>query len=340
MKDELIVDKLQNMKRLIKKVTKDVGLDAFFVRRSDAAIILGLHHVEKDDGSMLSQRVAPINPGMFEGILCYLQSLGYSFVSLNEIVDSPNRSQKVAITFDDGFKSVYVNAFPILQKFQAPFTVFLTTATLGANNLLWLHRIYAAVDRLTREDVHRSMERCSLKIQPDLSLSEALGVLVCQESPDRLLLFADELASKARLTASDETNIAERLYLKPHEVMEMMQGGMTIGAHGHNHWSMETMDQALTEIEIVKCKEMIEETFGVQVAHYAPPYGRSNPQVRLVLEQHDFKSLCTADPGLVRTNTNFYALPRLMVGTNTDVMLDLAGEIILLHLQQCFIASN
>jgi len=315
----------------MKKVAITAGLDVSLVRRSDAAIILGFHHIDEHDGSMLAQRVAPVNPGRFEEILGYLQSLGFSFVSLDEIVNCTDCSKKAAITFDDGFRSVYVNAFPILKKFQAPFTIFLTTSTLGARRLLWLHRIYAAVDRLAREDVHRIMERCSMKVESGISLKDALGTLVCQESIDRLLLFADELAAEARLTASDEAYIAERLYLRPDEVVEMIQDGMTIGAHGHNHWCLETLDQSLTEAEIVKCKEKIDEAFGVQVVHYALPYGRSNPYIRSVLEWLDFKSLCSAESGLVRTNSNFCSLPRLMVGTDTEV-LDIAGQITLLHL--------
>jgi peptidoglycan/xylan/chitin deacetylase (PgdA/CDA1 family) len=317
----------------MKKVAVAAGLDVLLVRRSDAAIILGLHQVDEHDGSMLAQRVAPVSSSRFEEFLGYLQSLGYSFVSLNEIVVSPDRSKKVAITFDDGFKSVYVNAFPILQKFQVPFTVFLTTATLGANRLLWLHRIYAAVDRLEREDIRNIMDRCSLKDQPGRSLKNVLGDLVRRETTETLLIFADELAAKARLTTSDEAQIAERLYLKPEEVKQMMQDGMTIGAHGHNHWCLETLDRSQTEAEIVLCKEKIMEVFGVQVAHYATPFGRSNPCVRSVLEQFGFKSLCTAESGLVRPNVNRYALPRLLIGTNTDV-LDLAADVMLLHLRR------
>jgi peptidoglycan/xylan/chitin deacetylase (PgdA/CDA1 family) len=327
----------QSAKRFIKKAAIGAGLDAFFVRQSDAAIILGLHHIDEHDGNMLSQRVAPTPPHVFEEILRYLQSLGYSFVSLSEIIDSPDRSKKAVITFDDGFKSIYANAFPILQKFQAPFTVFLTTATLGANRLLWLHRIYAAVDRLTREDVCRIMERFSLKVQPGVSMSEMLGALVRQESPDRLVLLADELAVAARLTASDESLIAERLYLKPNEVVKMTLNGMTIGAHGHNHWCMETLDQSLTESEIGACKEEIRQVFGVESAHYALSYGRSNSHVIPALERFNFKSLCTTKPGLVRRNTDRYLLPRLMVDSNA---LDLAGQITLLYLKQFLTGSQ
>jgi len=320
---------IPQVKRLLKKVAAAAGLDASVVRRSDAAIILGFHRIDEHDGSMLSQRVATIRFSAFEGILSYLKSLEYSFVSLDEIVNCSHRSKKVAITFDDGFRSVYVNAFPILRKFQAPFTVFLTTATLGASRLLWQHRIYAAVDRLASEDVLRLTERCCLAARGGHSLKEALDAIVCQQRPESLLSLADELAGEARLTAFDEAQIAARLYLRPNEVVEMMQGGMTIGAHGHNHWSLETLDRSLTEAEIAACTDHIKRALGVDVAHYALPFGTSNPHVVPVLERLGFRSLCTTQHGLVRTSTTSHALPRLM--DQADV-LGLAGQLVLLHL--------
>jgi len=321
------------MKRFIKKVAFAAGLNAFFVGRSDAAIVLGLHTVEEHDGSMFSQRVSPVSPGVFEEILSYLQTLGYSFVPLGEIASGSDCSKKAAITFDDGFKSVYINAFPILKKFRAPFTVFFITATLGADRLLWLHRMYAAVDRLAPENIYRIMARYSFWVRPGDSLKETLGILVCQESPVKLNSFADALASEACLTITDEACITKRLYLSPDEVIEMMQDGMTIGAHGHKHWSLETLDHSQTEAEISKCKEKIEQTFGFQTFHYALPFGRPNSYVTPILEQFGFESLCTVRRGLVRMDTNSFDLPRLMVGTETEV-LDLAGQITLLHLQR------
>lgn len=319
-----------HLKRLLKKIGVTAGLDAFVARRLDAAIILGFHRIDEHDGTFLSQRIATIRPATFEEILSYLRSLEYSFVSLDEIVSCSHRSKKVAITFDDGFRSVYDKAFPILRKFQAPFTVFLTTATLGATRLLWQHRIYAAIDRLAPEDVFRLIGRCSLTPQRSLSLRAAVDAIVRQEHPDRLLLLADEFAREARLAAFDEAQIAARSYLKPAEIVEMMQDGMTVGAHGHNHWSLNTLDRSETEAEIAACADQIKNILGVEAAHYALPFGRSNPHVAPILEGLSFRSLCTTQHGLVRMKTKPYGFPRLM--DQADV-LGLAGQIILLHLQ-------
>ena len=321
------------LKQLIKKISVVVGFDTFITKRSKAGIILGFHNIDLQDHSMFSQRIALVDPDALEGLLRYLQSLGYSFTSLSEFVNGSDISKKAAITFDDGFKSVYLNAFPILSKFKAPFTVFLTTATLGASRLLWQHRIYAAVDRLAQKDIYAIIQRYTLKAQSGDSLRTLLGNLICQESPERLLVLADELSSEARLSELDESYIAERLYLQPGEIEEMMQDGMTVGAHGHNHWCLETLDHFSTETEISICKEKIQKNFGVQVKHYALPFGKPNPYIYTVLEHLGFQSLCTTEPGLVQANTDPYALPRLM---DHDDVLGLAGQITQLHLQRIF----
>ena len=321
---------LLQTKRFVKKAAVFSGLDFFLSRRSSAGLILGFHHIVHADGGMLSQRITPTSLAEFEGVLQYLRSRGYSFVSLDEIVSGADCSHKVAVTFDDGFRSVYEKAFPVLRQLQIPFTIFFTTAMLGADRLLWLHRIYAAVDRLSPEEVFRVMDHHFLPIQPKTSLKTALGILIHQESPDKLLAFAEDLATNARLGVEDESRISGRLYLQPVEVEEMMQNGMIIGAHGHNHWSMNLLDQAATEKEVVMCEEHIRDVFGFKVNHYAVSYGISNPYVNALLRQRGYRSLSTAGPGLVWQNTDPYALPRLMAETGA---FDLAGQITLLQLQ-------
>jgi peptidoglycan/xylan/chitin deacetylase (PgdA/CDA1 family) len=38
----------------------------------------------------------------------------------------------IALTFDDGFQSVYTHAWPVLREFRVPATIFLATAYLGS----------------------------------------------------------------------------------------------------------------------------------------------------------------------------------------------------------------
>ena len=46
----------------------------------------------------------------------------------------------VVVTFDDGFESVYTDAWPILRELQVPATLFLTTAYLDSSDPFWFDR--------------------------------------------------------------------------------------------------------------------------------------------------------------------------------------------------------
>lgn len=49
--------------------------------------------------------------------------------SLNQIVEGKSK-KSFAITFDDVFENVYTNAYPILKRYQVPFTLFVSTGLL------------------------------------------------------------------------------------------------------------------------------------------------------------------------------------------------------------------
>ena len=59
-------------------------------------------------------------------------------VPLKEIKKNKNA---VAITFDDTFKNVFTNAFPILKKYSLPATFFITTGFIGTNKNFWVDRL-------------------------------------------------------------------------------------------------------------------------------------------------------------------------------------------------------
>lgn len=75
--------------------------------------------------------VISFSPRVFRRGIAKLHENGYQTLSLLEAVDClcrgasfPDRS--FAITFDDGYQSVYDEAFPVLQRYGMSATVFLT----------------------------------------------------------------------------------------------------------------------------------------------------------------------------------------------------------------------
>ncbi len=81
----------------------------------------------------------------FERQMRFLRDNDYNVVSLQKMVSSlgtnDDISQKtVAITFDDGYRDTFAHAFPILQKYRLPATVFIAAAFIGSETPFpWLH---------------------------------------------------------------------------------------------------------------------------------------------------------------------------------------------------------
>ena len=88
------------------------------------AVVLIYHHVDVGTPASTS-----LSPELFGEHLDYLAENGYRVLPLAALVDSlrvggaiPDRT--VALTFDDGYMSVYTEAFPRLRELGWPFTVF------------------------------------------------------------------------------------------------------------------------------------------------------------------------------------------------------------------------
>lgn len=97
-------------------------------RAADGGAVLLYHHVAEDTPASTST-----SPADFGSHLRHLADNGFSVMRLEAMVEAlragralPDRA--VAITFDDGYASIYETAFPMLRGFGFPFTLFLSTA--------------------------------------------------------------------------------------------------------------------------------------------------------------------------------------------------------------------
>ena len=93
---------------------------------------LKVHHLDKKLLWELSQGKT------FEEQIRGLENLGYHFISYQDLIDYNNGQKKLykkscVLTFDDGCRDIYTNAYPILQKYNIPFTMFVVTNAVGAD---------------------------------------------------------------------------------------------------------------------------------------------------------------------------------------------------------------
>lgn len=93
--------------------------------------ILAYHKVQND----FELGITNIKPEHFERQIQYLFYKGFRTISIAEYIRRKNiDSKKIIITFDDGYESVYRNAFQILEKYNFTATIFVLANFAGQWN--------------------------------------------------------------------------------------------------------------------------------------------------------------------------------------------------------------
>jgi peptidoglycan/xylan/chitin deacetylase (PgdA/CDA1 family) len=115
-----------------------------FGQSDNGAVILEYHNVSTSTSADTS-----ISPANFRTQMEYLRDNGFRVLPLQDVVKALRAGtalpEKTAvITFDDGYRSVYDEAFPLLKAFGWPFTVFVTTGQVASTRT----SLYASWDQL------------------------------------------------------------------------------------------------------------------------------------------------------------------------------------------------
>ena len=280
-------------------------------------IILAFHRIKKPDGSLLDQCIGATDPEFFEKVLNYLIYLRYRFVSLNELggMIREQRTEKVAIvTFDDGYKDLYENAFPFLKEFNIPFTLFLITSTVDSERLLWLHKLYLSIDKLPYSTTVNMLNRYQENGKP--VFNRIPGDIVKHKDRKVIENLLLELAKAAGLTQENEQLIAENLYLTKSELFEMKEHGLNIEIHAYEHFPLSNLDRNETEREIGKSIKFIKEELCVTPKFWCLPFGLRNKFVEDIARKIGLIGIVDGPSKLVRPFENIYNLPRIEVSND------------------------
>lgn len=82
-----------------------------------------------------------VNTESFDKHMMFLKKFNYKVIPLREFIERIKKGEKIpqgtiAITFDDGVKNNFEEAYPILKKYNFPATIFVPTDFIGKDKFL------------------------------------------------------------------------------------------------------------------------------------------------------------------------------------------------------------
>jgi peptidoglycan/xylan/chitin deacetylase (PgdA/CDA1 family) len=238
-------------------------------------------------------------------------------VSLSELMvhlQSGSPETVLALTFDDGYRDNYQNAFPILQRYGLPATIFLTTGCLDTGEPLWFERLGAAVKTTSKEyiDVEIDLPRRFLLRTPEerLHSNRDLFALLRQVSNDERQRHLATLLLDLATPASDQR---KDVMLTWDQVRHMKHHKVDFGGHTVTHPILSQVPPGQVEWEIAESKRRIETELQAPVRHFAYPNGRDDdfaPSNKEAIRLAGYQAAVTTVWGLNYASTDRLELRR------------------------------
>jgi peptidoglycan/xylan/chitin deacetylase (PgdA/CDA1 family) len=315
---------LKKFKQAALKSLKSAGVSTLVHNsrwRRQRLLILAYHGISLSDEHLFNGSQF-ISAELFRNRLELLKKTRCALLPLGDAVerlyrnDLPDRA--VAITFDDGTSDFYRRAFPLIQEFGVPVTLYLTTFysfyqrpvfDLMCSYLLWKGRTSVLdLKKLTGQD---------LKI--DLSSHDARTAALSQihafaqgqkPSADEKDAFATSLA--AQLRVDYDALLEQRMMhnLTPNEVSQLAAGGIDVQLHTHRHRT--PMDRQLFLREIEDNRKSIQEMTGKNPTHFCYPSGVYDLKFLPWLRAAGVVSATTCESGFASRSSNELLLPRFL----------------------------
>ena len=175
-------------------------------------------------------------------------------------------SEKVLITFDDGWLDNYTNAYPILKKCGLPAVIFLPVDFISTGKNFWQERMSAILFAVCEDagaESLRQLARIGLESLVTLSpekakktIKEYISRLNRSPIEERDAVISSLLAYARSLSFAGNSTDA---FLSWEQVREMILGGVSFGSHSFRHEILTELTSEDVIEEVNMSKVMIEE---------------------------------------------------------------------------------
>jgi peptidoglycan/xylan/chitin deacetylase (PgdA/CDA1 family) len=258
---------------------------AIWLRRSSPRVLM-FHAVENGESAFIRGLSVNTEPSRFAAQLDFLKKC-YDIVPISDYGIKPLPPRALVLTFDDGFRSVYQHAFPLLKAAGVAATCYLSTDVIGNLALIWLNELTWFL--------HQHPSRTGPLVSTWLGLNrvcsrrELIRRVIASYDIKRIRELLEELRATIGIAPAHLARQAS-IYLDWQEIEEMARTGITFGNHSGSHAVLSRLSEDDCREELARARRTLESVPG-SIPSLAYPFGRSNEATRRVAIELGYTTL-------------------------------------------------
>lgn len=313
------------LKRVISSLCAATGVLSLAERMSFSrnALVLMYHRILEEPlkQPFFVQEGMFVKASNFDKQLEFLKGR-FKLVFLDELVDKiqcgGNIGGLCAITFDDGWRDNYTEAFPLLKKHGVPATVFLATGYVGTDRFFWPEEISLFLEKFNHgQSGHEHLPPAMIRFLRERSTCQTKRRII---QPDWCIDILKGLPLLERTEILEFFRGHFRLATIPRQMMDweearmMLSSGLVrFGAHTVSHEMLDQVSLQKAQHEIETSKADIEYHLGCRVRTFAYPNGNLTDDICRILEGSGFSGAVTTRKGLLAPVTPLMKMPRVAI---------------------------
>lgn len=306
-------------------------------RKKPRAIILLYHRVAelRSDPQLLS--VTTKNFAEQIDCLCrYFHPIGLRALT-RHIGEAKIPNKGVVITFDDGYRDNLYNARPVLDKFDVPATVFVTTDKINSTTEFWwddLERILLLpqtlpdtleitfLDKIYKWNINKrevkDTKEWNVTVQQPLNYRQKAYIDLSGIFRSIGYSERENLLSRLRKWAGiSETGRQEYLALTSEEVCSLANGNLVeIGSHGATHTVLSSQDDSYQKYELVNSKKKLDSILEQPIISFSYPFGGKRDYTEstiALIKNSGYQYACSNFQNWILSDTDLFQLPRYII---------------------------
>ncbi len=236
-----------------------------------------------------------LNQKRFEQQLIYLKHR-YNLIGINELREYFLKKQDLPknallVTFDDGDKSLYENAFPIFKKHNIPGVIFIITELIDSNKPFWWDEMEYYLGKENGNKKVWEVKNWSNRKRLDYLRS-------LREKSDKPVFNYPQLTSA--------------------QLNEIQLSGIDIANHSHTHPMFDQCTYEELENEMEESNNILKH-LNLYADVFAYPNGNYSEISEEILKKMDVKIAFLFDHKINKGDINPLRISRLMVNDNTSI---------------------